>query len=78
MRIAIGGAGGVGGYLGGRLQLTWNEVQYLARGAHLRALQTEGLKLTSTGDTRHLPVVDATHDLSALRHPALVLVAVKS
>jgi len=78
MRIAVVGAGGVGGYFGGRLQLAGNEVQYIARGAHLRALQTKGLTLTSTGDTHHLPVVSATDDLSTLRDPELVLVTVKS
>jgi 2-dehydropantoate 2-reductase len=78
MRIAIVGAGGVGGYFGGRLQLAGNDVQYITRGAHLRALQTEGLNLTSNGQTHHLPVVDATDDLDALRDPELVVVAVKS
>ena len=78
MRIAVVGAGGVGGYFGGRLQLAGNEVQYIARGAHLRALQTEGLNLSSADDTHHLPIVDATDDLSALRDPELVLVTVKS
>jgi 2-dehydropantoate 2-reductase len=78
MRVAVVGAGGVGGYFGGRLQLAGNDVHYIARGAHLRALQTEGLYLTSDGHIHHLPVVEATDDLSALRDPELVLVAVKS
>ena len=78
MRIAVVGAGGVGGYFGGRLQLAGNQVQYIARGAHLQALQTEGLNLTSNGQTQHLPVVDATDDLAALHAPELVVVAVKS
>lgn len=72
------GAGGVGGYFGARLQLAGEEVQYVARGAHLRALQTEGLTLTSGGQTHHLPVVDATDDLAGLHDPELVLVTVKS
>jgi 2-dehydropantoate 2-reductase len=78
MRIAVVGAGGVGGYFGARLQLAGNDVQYIARGAHLRALQTDGLNLTSNGHTHHLPVVDATDDLALLRDRDLVLVAVKS
>ncbi len=78
MRIAMVGAGGVGGYFGARLQLAGNEVQYIARGAHLRALRTEGLNLTSNGQTHHLPAVDATDDLAALHDPELVVVAVKS
>ena len=78
MRIVVVGAGGVGGYFGGRLQLAGNEVQYIARGAHLHALQTEGLNLTSNGQTHHLPAVEATDDLAALDDPELVVVAVKS
>lgn len=72
------GAGGVGGYFGAKLQLAGNAVQYIARGAHLRALHSEGLNLTSNGQTHHLPVVDVTDDLAALHDPELVLVAVKS
>jgi 2-dehydropantoate 2-reductase len=60
------------------LQLAGNEVKYVARGDHLRALRTNGMNLTTNGHTHHLPVVDATADLAALRDPALVLVAVKS
>jgi 2-dehydropantoate 2-reductase len=78
MRIAMVGTGGVGGYFGARLQLAGNQVQYIARGAHLRALRTEGLILTSNGQTHHLPAVDATDDLAALHAPELVVVAVKS
>jgi 2-dehydropantoate 2-reductase len=78
MRIAVVGAGGVGGYFGARLQLAHNEVRFIARGAHLRALQSDGLRLTSNGQTHHLPVVDATDDFEALHDRELVVVAVKS
>jgi 2-dehydropantoate 2-reductase len=78
MRVTIVGAGGVGGYFGAKLQLAGNEVQFVARGAHLRALRAEGLKLTSNGQTQHLPVVDATDDLADVHDADLVLVAVKS
>lgn len=78
MRITVVGAGGVGGYFGAKLQLAGNEVQFVARGAHLRALQADGLNLTSNGQTHHLPVVNATDDLADLHDPDLVLVTVKS
>jgi 2-dehydropantoate 2-reductase len=78
MRVAVVGAGGVGGYFGAMLQLAGNEVEYIARGAHLGALRTDGLKVTTKGHTHHFPVVDATDDFAALRDPELVLVAVKS
>ena len=47
MRIAIYGSGGVGGYFGGRLAAAGNEVHFLARGAHLRAMREQGLRVQS-------------------------------
>jgi 2-dehydropantoate 2-reductase len=64
MRYVIYGAGGVGGIIGGRLQLAGIEVVLIARGAHLQALRTDGLKL------KH-PNPDATETLKvpAVAHP---------
>lgn len=45
MRIAVVGTGGVGGYFGGRLARTEQDVVFLARGAHLRAIQEHGLQV---------------------------------
>jgi len=47
MRIAVYGAGGVGGYFGGRLARAGAEVHLIARGAHLRALRERGLRVRS-------------------------------
>jgi 2-dehydropantoate 2-reductase len=47
MRIAVYGAGGVGGYFGGRLAGAGAEVHFIARGAHLRALREHGLRVRS-------------------------------
>jgi 2-dehydropantoate 2-reductase len=47
LRIAIFGAGGVGGYLGGRLCQAGEEVVLIARGEHLQAIQEHGLKVDS-------------------------------
>jgi 2-dehydropantoate 2-reductase len=47
MRIAVYGAGGVGGYFGGRLAKAGTEVHFIARGAHLRALRERGLRVRS-------------------------------
>jgi 2-dehydropantoate 2-reductase len=47
MRIAIIGSGGVGGYLGARLHNAGKDVVFVARGAHLQAMQEHGLKLES-------------------------------
>ena len=47
MRIAVFGAGGVGGYFGGRLAQSGQDVSFIARGQHLEALKTTGLKVNS-------------------------------
>ena len=64
MRYVIYGAGGVGGIVGGKLQMAGGDVVLIARGAHLAALQSEGLKL------KH-PNPDATETLKmrAVGHP---------
>jgi len=57
MRIAIFGVGGVGGYFGGRLAQAGEDVVFVARGANLKALQTQGLRLdTLDGQSLVLPV----------------------
>ena len=42
MKIAVIGAGGVGGYFGGRLALGGHDVHFLARGRHLSAMRSNG------------------------------------
>jgi 2-dehydropantoate 2-reductase len=47
MRIAIFGSGSVGGYFGGRLAQSGEDVIFIARGEHLKGIQTEGLRVDS-------------------------------
>ena len=47
MRIAVFGTGGVGGYFGGRLAQAGEEVTFIARGEHLRAMREHGLRVDS-------------------------------
>jgi 2-dehydropantoate 2-reductase len=47
MRIAVFGSGSVGGYFGGRLAQHGEEVVFIARGEHLRAIQANGLQVES-------------------------------
>lgn len=47
MRIAVMGAGGVGGYFGARLAQAGHQVSFIARGRHLEALRTQGLRVKS-------------------------------
>ena len=55
MQIAILGAGGVGGYDGAVLSRAGNEVQLLARGKHLDAIQRDGLRVTEADGTPGSP-----------------------
>jgi 2-dehydropantoate 2-reductase len=58
MRIAIFGAGGVGGYFGGRLAQAGHDVLFIARGEHLRAIRESGLQVDSiSGDFVIRPAV---------------------
>jgi 2-dehydropantoate 2-reductase len=65
LRIAIVGAGGVGGYFGGRWAEAGHDVILLARGPHLEALRARGLILHSPlGQTRlHLPAAEAAEEV---------------
>ncbi len=78
MRIAVIGAGGVGGYFGGRLAAAGEDVAFLARGAHLEAMRRDGLSIASAlGDARIFPV-RASDDPRGLGPADLVVVAVKN
>jgi 2-dehydropantoate 2-reductase len=73
MRIAIVGAGGVGGYFGARLAAAGADVSFLARGAHLEAMRSKGLTIRSFKGDLHLPRVTATDDPAAIGPADIVL-----
>ncbi len=77
MKIAVIGAGAVGGYFGGRLAEHGFDVRFLARGATLAALGTEGLRLESPRGDATLRV-RATGDPAAVGPVDAVLVGVKA
>jgi 2-dehydropantoate 2-reductase len=77
LRIAIVGSGGVGGYFGGRLAAAGTDVTFVARGAHLEALRTDGLRIQSPLGNLHLPHVRATDDTSAVGPVDVVFFTVK-
>jgi 2-dehydropantoate 2-reductase len=77
MRIAILGSGGVGGYFGGRLAESGTDVIFIARGAHLEALQTRGLRIESPQGHVHLPSVNATDDPRTIGPVDVVFFTVK-
>ena len=57
MRIAVFGTGGVGGYFGGRLAEAGEDVIFISRGPHLKALREHGLCVESTKGDFSLPLV---------------------
>jgi 2-dehydropantoate 2-reductase len=77
MKIAVVGAGGVGGYFGGRLAEAGADVTFLARGAHLEAMRARGLRITSPKGDLHLPRVQAAGDPADVGPVDIVLFAVK-
>ena len=77
MRIAIMGAGGIGGYYGAKLAASGNEVVFIARGAHLDAIRSRGFSLVGPAGDVHLPKAAATDDPSSLAPVDVVLFCVK-
>ena len=77
MKLAVYGAGGVGGYFGGRLAQAGADVSLIARGDHLDALRRDGLRVESVhGDfTVDLPATDDPAEIGPCDH---VLFTVKS
>src|SRR5690606_2714836 len=77
MTIAIFGSGGVGGYFGGRLAAAGEDVTFIARGAHLAAMQASGLDIRSPKGDVHIPAVKATDDPSTIGPVDVVIFTVK-
>jgi len=78
MRFAVIGAGGVGGYFGGKLAHGGADVVFIVRGKTLDALRTNGLRVDSINGDFVLPQVNATDDPKAAGPVDVVLLAVKT
>ena len=78
MRIAVFGAGGAGGYFGARLARAGEEVVWIARGQHLEALRTRGLRVESIDGDFTLGPVEASDDPGQFRPVDAVLLGVKA
>ena len=77
MRIAMMGSGGIGGVVGARLAEAGEDVAFIARGAHLEAMQRDGLKVTSPLGDVHLERVTAVEEPAEIGPVDLVIFAVK-
>ena len=78
MRIAVFGSGSVGGYFGGRLAHAGEDVVFIARDEHLKAMLTDGLRVDSINGDFVVQPVNATEDPSKVGNADLVLVGVKA
>ncbi len=78
MRTAIIGTGGVGGYFGGKIAVSGNEVTFLARGNHLEALKECGLSVRSYLGDFSVKEVNATDKIDDIESPDLVIIALKA
>ena len=79
MKIAIIGAGAIGGYVGVKLALAGEQVSFIARGANLEAIRRHGMKLIMQDGSEHVArEVVATNDYAAAGVQDLVILAMKA
>jgi 2-dehydropantoate 2-reductase len=77
MRIAVIGAGGVGGAFGAALAKAGADVTFVARGAHLQAMRTIGLRIDSPRGETHIVPTQATDDPASIGPVDFVMFCVK-
>jgi 2-dehydropantoate 2-reductase len=79
MKIAVIGAGAIGGYVGVKLALAGEDVTFMVRGANLDAIRSHGMKLVMQDGTEHVAdSVKATNDYDAAGPQDVVVLAVKA
>jgi 2-dehydropantoate 2-reductase len=76
MRIAVMGSGGLGGYFGARLCLGGAEVHFIARGKHLQAMRSDGLRVEGP-EPIHIARVNATDNPAEVGVVDVVMLCVK-
>ena len=79
MKVAIIGAGAIGGYVGVKLALAGNDVTFIVRGANLAAIRAHGMKLVMADGSEHVARnVQATNDYAEAGPQDLVILAMKA
>lgn len=78
MNIAIIGTGGVGGYFGGKLAQAGNNVTFIARGEHLKAIRKNGLAVRSIKGDFVINPAKVTNKLSEIKSPDLIILGIKA
>jgi 2-dehydropantoate 2-reductase len=78
MKIAIFGTGGVGGYFGGRLAQIGEDVTFIARGEHLKAIKQNGLKVSSINGDFVIQPAQTTDSTESVGEVDLIILATKA
>ena len=78
MRIAVVGAGGVGGYFGAKLARAGQDVTFVARGPHLDAIRRHGLRVRSAVEGEFTASATAVETVAGLPPADVVMLCVKS
>jgi len=79
MKVAIIGAGAIGGYVGVKLALAGEDVTFIVRGANLSAIRRNGMKLIMADGSEHVAKdVRATNDYAEAGPQDLVILAMKA
>jgi 2-dehydropantoate 2-reductase len=79
MKVAIIGAGAIGGLVGVKLALAGDDVTFIVRGANLDAIRRSGMKLIVSDRTEHLAKeVKATNDYANAGVQDIVILAMKA
>ena len=79
MRIALVGAGAIGGYLGTKLSLAGEDVTFIARNKNLAAINANGFRLTlEDGSEQHAPQVRAVKAMADAGVQDVVLLTLKA
>lgn len=78
MKICIFGTGGIGGYFGGRLAQSGQDVTFIARGKHLEAILTDGLRIKSIDGDATIQPAKTTDQPDKIGEVDLIFCCVKS
>ncbi|MFI2741340.1 ketopantoate reductase family protein [Zhouia sp. PK063] len=78
MKIVVYGLGGVGGFFGGKLAKAGNDVTFIARGNHLKAIKKNGLQVKSIDGDFVIHPEKITDNIAEVALADLILLSVKS
>ena len=78
MRIMVFGTGGAAGFFGAQLARAGEDVIFIARGEHLRAIRANGLQVETPGDEIVIAPAQATDNAAEVADVEVVLVGVKA